>query len=332
MEPLHFVRPLCFCTFLLTAVTVPVTPALAQDEGRVVLQLGKPNGSLSSARQFSTAQATDFTMFPSVVSSSLAPYGVGKQKLDLFASCVLQPFGLVVPNCDITIEWRARSGSGGHVHDTNRPPGEFKAETGDTGGSIEPGPPGEVNGNSGSDGFLKVTYTAPEASGVTDLTVRGVAVVFGIPLRFGPDRFTLGVRFGGLARAAGAGLQVNTQSNMHDSNNGFANGTLRTGLQNMAANFAARLGQLGVPPAQVPTIIVTAISLPEGGLFDFDTEWRPPHISHRFGRHADVFVENLAATQQVALANAVQEAGLTTPYAVESPANPAANHWHVFAP
>lgn len=271
-------------------------------------------------------------MLPSVTTSALAPFGAGKQTLDLFASCVLQPFGLVVPDCDITIEWRSRSGSGGHVHDTNRPPGEFKTETGDTGGSIEPGPPGEVNGNSGSDGFLKVTYTAPEASGITDLTVRGVAVVFGIPLQFGPDRFTLGVQFGGLERAGGAGLQVNTQSTMHDDNNGFANLALRTGLQNMAANFAAQLAQSGAPPAQVPTIIVTAISLPEGGLFDFDTEWQPPHIAHRFGRHGDVFVENLTPTQQSALENAVRKTRLTTPYAVESPTNPATNHWHVFAP
>lgn len=268
-------------------------------------------------------------MFPSVISSSLAPYGAGKQKLVLFTSCVLQPFG-VVPNCDITIDWHSRSGSGGHVHNTNRPPGEFKAETGDVGGSIGPGSPGQVSGNSGSDGFLKVTYTAPESSGITDMTVRGVAVVFGIPFRFGPNRFTLGVRFGGLAGAGGAGLHINTQSNMHGSNNGHAASGMRDALQSMAANFAQLLTRQGVPDDQVPIITINALSLPQGGLFDFKVEWKPPHTAHRFGRHADVRIRNLTDTQRTALAEALTAAGATAPYTPESPRASNPTHWHLY--
>lgn len=216
------------------------------------------------------------------------------------------------------------------MHNTNRPPGEFKAETGDTGGSIGPGPPGEVNGNSGSDGFLKVTYTAPEASGIADLTARGVGVVFGIPLRFGPDRFTLGVQFGGLAPASGDGLFVNPQSDMHDNNNGNASSGMRDALQSMAANFAQRLIQQGVPADQVPTITINALSLPQGGLFDFSVEWKTPHKAHRFGRHADVRIRNLTKTQRTELAEAFTDAGATAPYTPESPRVPKPTHWHLY--
>lgn len=322
----HFI--LAVAVLVITAVVVHAPAALAQD-GRTVMRTADQNSQLLSSQQSFTAQA-DFTMKPSVISSSLSPYGAGEQKLDLVTYCLLTTFGIIVPDCDITIDWFAQSGTGGHVHNTNRPPGKFKTENGETGGSINPGSPGKVTDNSGRDGLLRITYSAPEASGTTRLTVRGKAVFFGIPLTFGPDTYTIGIQFGGLAFASGNGLFVNPQSDMHDNNNGNASSGMRDALQSMAANFAQRLTQQGVPADQVPTITINALSLPQGGLFDFSVEWNTPHRAHRFGRHADVRIRNLTDTQRTVLAKAFRYAGATAPYTPESPRVPKPTHWHIY--
>lgn len=277
---------------------------------------------------FGIAQET-FVMPPSVLSSTLSPYGVGPQRLDTSAACVMQPSGVIAPNCDITIKWSSRSGSGGHAHNTDRPPGIFSTENGVTGGSTDPGPAGSITDNSAANGVLGIAYISPEASGVTDLTVTGVAVVNGIQVSFGPNDFTVGVRYEGLQPVMVPGLQVNTASDMHDNSNGNASIATIDGLGALAEEFAAIL----FAQNQVaPPVRITALSLPEGGLFDFRNEWRPPHISHRFGDDADVGIHELSRAQRRALAIALAAAGFTTPEAAASPNVPTANHWHLRLP
>lgn len=176
---------------------------------------------------------------------------------------------------------------------------------------------------------MSVTYTAPEASGITDLTVTGVALVNGVPTNFGPDQYTIGVKIDNLSLASVAGLQVETASSMHDNNNGHAAQAMIVALVGMAQRFAGELTRQGRP---VPAVRVTALSLPQGGLFDFEVEWRPRHVSHRFGNDADIGMFGVTLPQRSELAIALARAGFKTPEPAASPANPTASHWHLRLP
>jgi hypothetical protein len=311
---------------LLALATFASAGRAAAQQGAVLVQ----TPSFDAVAPFSaTQQATDFVVLPSVLSSTYSVYGTGVQTVPLSIFCVLLPDFIVVPNCDITVRWNAVTGSGGHVHDTQRPPGKFTSANGVTGGSTSPAPPGTLADNSGASGFLDLTYGAPEASGVTNVTASGVAILNGVQVFFGPGTFTIGVLFGGLGAVSATGLAVQTQSNNHDSNNGNGSPGLASALADMAAQFDAILQ---AQHATVPTVRVTAVALPQGGLFDFQTQWAPPHRSHRFGNDADVGIRELTRRQRAALAAAIRLAGLTTPVPSEAPSDPAATHWHLRLP
>lgn len=239
-----------------------------------------------------------------------------------------QPTGATVPNCVITLSWSVRARSGGHLHNTDRPPGIFTTRNGVTGGSTDPGPPGTLTDSSGSAGVLEFTYTSPQASGITDYTASGLAVVDGKTVLFGPASFTIGVQVGGLQLASGDGLQVNAASDMHGNNNGYATPVTIAALQRMAQIFAANLTKLGKP---VPPVRVNALSLPQGGHFDFKVEWQTPHRSHRFGKEADIRIW-LTNEQREKLAWALYKAGFSTPVPNERPQDPASSHWHLRMP
>ncbi len=311
---------------LALAVGVFVGARAAAQEGAIVVQ----TPSFDAVAPFAaTQQATDFVVLPSVLSSTLSPYGTGVQTVPISVDCVLLPDFTIVPNCNITLQWRALSGSGGHVHDTQRPPGRFTTGNGVAGGSTGAGPSGSLTDNSGGTGILDLTYGAPEAAGVTSVSATGVAIVNGVQVFFGPASFTIGVLFGGLGPVSAAGLSVSTQSPLHDSNDGNGTPGTASALADMASQFAAILqAQL----AAVPNVRVTAISLPQGGLFDFRTEWTPPHRSHRFGNDADIGIRELTRRQRAALVAALRIAGFTTPVPTEAPSDPNASHWHLRLP
>ena len=310
-------RAVLMFTWFFTSVSV------AQD-GAVMLS--RPKTDIAPSNFSIAAAQEEFVMRPSVLTSSLSPYGTGPQRYDTFASCALGPSGPVVPNCNITIRWNARANSGGHMHNTNRPPGIFLTQYGVSDGSTSPGPPGSVTDSSQASGVLGLTYTAPEASGVIDLTLTGVATVGGQTLTFGPSSFAFGVRFEGLQFAIVPGLQVHTVSDMHGNNNGYATPDTILSLGVMTQGFARFLSLKNLP---VPILEIPAISLPEGGLFDDSVEWTPPHVSHRFGNDVDILTPPLTNQQRRALEIARRAAGFTTPVRAESSANPGASHWHL---
>lgn len=279
----------------------------AQNAG-VGVQLAAPGtpAGFASPTQFSGLN-TDFSMFPSVTSSRLSPYGTGPQTLNLVVFCFDLFTGAILPNCDVQLNPTAVAGSGGHVHNTNRPKGTFNPD----------------HGNTGASGFLPVAYTSPEASGITSVNLTGS--VNGTPLI--PGVFTIGVEFDGLQLASGDGLIIDTASQMHDNNNGFASADMISGIQDLPGDFADRLSQSHI--TTVPAIEFTALSLPQGGLFDFQNEWRPPHVSHRFGNDGDIAIRNLTRAQRAALAWAITTNGFTTPVPGERPSDPNATHWHI---
>lgn len=324
-------RTITYLLLLFLPVFLLTTAKAHADTGVMVVTSNKQSGTTLTL-QTSISQSADFTMLPSVTTTRA---GAGEQNLNLNVACVLLPFNVIVPDCDIRINWLVRSGTGGHVHNTSRPPGRIRTERGQTGGSITPGPAGQVSGNSGDDALLGIRYTSPEASGETRVTLRGVATVFGIPVNFGPNTFTIGVEHGDLSRVTSvAGLSIASYSNMHNGHNGHGTSSMNTSLPNIPTNFARQLVQLGTPANQVPTMTISAISLPQGGLFDYQNEWLPPHRTHRVGGEADLALNNvtLTQTQLRALARSVRQSGFSMPVRSESPAAPGVNHWHLVAP
>lgn len=283
-----------------------------------------------------------FPNSPSVLKPGHSPYGNTPQTLDLAAFCQDPNTGAAVPNCDITINWSAVSGSGGHVHhDAKRPPGIFKVKTtGVTGGFTNPDQsrPATVMGNSGNSGFLPIIYTAPEVSGVINGSTVGFGTLNGVPTQFRTTPFTIGVRINDdLQLAGGTGLQVTIESDNHGNNNGNATQPTINALQSLAVLFAAELKRQGVPADKVPPLRATAISLPQGGLFDYkNANWKiPKHTDHRFGNNVDVGMKGvtpLTEMQKQALARALEDTLFETPIRAESPTEPNADHWHLCLP
>ncbi|HSN92327.1 MAG TPA: hypothetical protein VLS93_13940 [Anaeromyxobacteraceae bacterium] len=274
-------------------------------------------------------ESTTFAMLPSVISSTYAPYVAGEQGLGLDVKCV-KPSGEVARDCEVSLGWRVETGSGGHVHDTNRPPGLIQTASGRRGGSTGPGPSGSLSESTGSSGTLGITYVAPEACGITRFEATGTATVDGQRLTSDAAHFAINVKYDGLARAAAPGLSVAANSTNHGTNNGYATPAMAAALARMASAFAEYLTPDGTVPVPVPAIRATALSLPFGGLFDFETEWQPPHEGHRFGTNADVGMAGLTGEHKKALEAAIQDAEvLRTPVESESPANPDASHWHL---
>lgn len=272
--------------------------------------------------------SSTFDMLPSVLSSSVAPYKAGNQVLPLRLAC-LKSNGEVVSNCNISLSWAAQQGSGGHNHDTDRPAGVVETENGVRGGSINPGLSGRIEDTTITSGTLRLGYTAPEASGVTRFVATANAVVDGTRLFADPMQFTIRVKYGELVAIDAPGLAVARNSTMHGTNNGYGTPALGNALARSAYLYRSYLERSGPPVEQIASVRVTAISLPDGGLFDFETEWSPPHKGHRFGNHADIGMAGVTPQQRRALVIALKAAGIDMPVSYESPSNPAASHWHV---
>lgn len=305
---------------ILVMACLPALPATARNQIAEVI-VARADAGLSP-----TLDGETFTMLPSVFSAKISPYGIGPQTLQISTACVLLPQGRIVPNCAVTLQWSSRTNSGGHLHDSNRPPGIFKTQNGVSGGSTSPGPSGSLTDNSGPTGILGQTYTSPEAAGITDLTVSGSAIVDGQAISFGPNAFTIGVKVADLPRATVAGLQVNAASNMHGNNNGNAQQATIDSLSAMVQIFSKKLSKANKMP---PLLRAVALSLPQGGLFDFKNQWHPPHVSHRYGDDADIGIRELSLSERRVLGAALMAAKFTTPVKAESTSNPRATHWHL---
>lgn len=262
-----------------------------------------------------TTQETDFTVRPSVVTSSL---GAGEQTLELVVFCFDIFTGQILPFCDVELTLDPVPFSGGHEHhDADRPAGEFDPSS----------------DNTGTDGLLETTYTAPEVSGVVIATVNGTTQE-GDPVV--PGTASIGVEIGGLVGLAvqGDGYFVQA-SDDHGNNNRFATPSARDDLAEIPVAFRQDLREQGVAEGDLPTLIYTGVCLPQGGLFDIDeTFWEPSHFSHRFGTDADLFTSNedfvsvrdewLDTLETVIL----NQTGFYFPVEREAPGG-TANHWHL---
>ncbi len=269
------------------------------------------------------SQSTDFTVAPSTLAFSGCAVSTSLVRLPLVAFCFDIFTGAIIPNCDIQIAVRARDGTGGHLHtDADRPGGEFDPSS----------------GNSGPSGLLPTTYTAPEVSGIMDVSLTGTAPD-GTPVL--PGSATIGVELGGLGAIPASGPGYGTTSSVgHDLNNIFANPSAAANVQQFPVEFDLLVDlfrALGFPLPPTPTLAFTSLSLPQGGLFDVDANgdgaidnpWHPPHCGHRRGLEADLRIRNVPRELRPFLVMAILDNNLRMPVNAESPQNPSATHWHL---
>jgi hypothetical protein len=251
----------------------------------IAVQLAEP-----APQAFQVDQGTDFTVRPSVTSSTV---GAGVQTLPLIVFCFDIFTGQIIPNCNVVLTHRARALSGGHNHDANRPRGTFQP----------------ASGNTGPTGQLPTTYTSPEPSGIIETTITGTTSD-GRPLI--PGTFTIGVEIDGLA-ALGAGANydlVGATATHGDNHNGTP--TFNASLGTLADSYVLAF------PGQ--RLAYNDMSLPLGGLFDINATWAPPHVSHRFGVDCDLRL--VPPQQRRRVRQLIAAAGIGT-IIVEG------NHWHI---
>jgi hypothetical protein len=270
----------------LAALLICARPAAGQ-EGQVGISVSLDE---EAPQTLQALQATDFTVRPSVTSSTI---GAGVRTLALRIICVDLFTGQIINNCNVVLTHQPQVNSGGHNHHSaSRPKGTFQPASGSTGTS-----------------GLSTTYTSPEVSGVIETIITGTAPN-GTPLI--PGVFTIGVEIAGLvALGAGANYDLVGATATHVDNHygtGGMNGSLVTLANSFAAAFSG--GRLAY----------NDMSLVTGGLFDINATWARPHASHRFGVDADLRLVPVA--QRRRLRQLITASGISTVF-VEG------NHWHL---
>lgn len=186
--------------------------------------------------------------------------------------------------------------AGGHAHDTTRPMGSLR----------DLGSGQEANHCTvqafDADGMgsctVPVPYQAPEVSGVETI----VATAPGFPAATATAR----VEVPGLVElpeAPARYVRIGTPDNHAGTNDPcipetrpptsrhfeafFGQPALLKAIEEIAATMLQQTGIL---------LRVNDMSLPLGGLFDIDNNWRTPHFTHRVGRHVDLGFSGLRNT------------------------------------
>lgn len=264
-----------------------ITPAMAQTNLGLSVRLAQGASNQAPLQSQST---TDFTMRPSITSSTL---GAGVQTLPLTIFCVDLFTGAIINNCNVTITHQPEAFSGGHDHDSpSRPKGQFQPASGSTGTS-----------------GLPTTYTSPEPSGIIDVTLTGTDpngnALF-------PTTFTIGVQISSLVfLGAGANYSLIGATANHGDNH-YGTSTMNATLVNLANAYVA------VFPNN--PLAYNDMSLVTGGIFDISGAWSKPHASHRLGNDADLRFPPVAQrrrARQIILASGI------TLIIVEG------DHWHL---
>lgn len=245
---------------------------------------------------------------PSVLTNGPAQTSTGQYTVTVENECgVIQPNALVKASA-----FKPVPNSGGHDHDDiNRPKGKL--------------PPAldQTEQNTGLNGVLTVTYTAPEVSGKTLLTLecsipsttttpaiqcasnnQFIEVAVSprlVPLEAG-DYYDLIGSYG-----------MPWVTSMHNNNHGVT-GSFRQKLQKLAEFYFLRYGA---------KLAYNDISLENGGLFDVRNNWKPSHHEHRIGISADLRLVPVNRRQE--LLKMVQKAGIIGATKFEDDKN----HWHI---
>jgi hypothetical protein len=221
--------------------TVPSKPRVAFRPG------GKP--SLQYAGITSTPKDGQhiFTIMPS-------PPGIPSTIVKHVAA--LDPWGSPIPHTEFWFTYGIQPFSAGHDHDdASRPKGTMNPE----------------HGISGDDGWLEVTFTAPEAAG--ELQIDTVFVTPQNQPGVGRDFASYKIDLVPIS----VGQLIGWTATHGDNHWGMP--LLQSALEGAYAIFHA------LHPAA--PFRLNDSSLAGGGLFDINANWAPPHASHRWGVNVD---------------------------------------------
>jgi hypothetical protein len=153
--------------------------------------------------------------------------------------------------------------------------------------------------------LVPIVFRAPDACGKIRLTADGGTQI---------ARCFIDVVVGGLTPLiASTGIALSGSKPSHPSNH-WGTPALVAGLQELGRRFFAQFQK---------NIWVNDISLPVGGLFDFQNTWTPPHRTHRDGRDADVNWSSMSADERQFFSMNAEALG----FRVEIHPNPP--HWHL---
>ena len=281
----------------MVVLTLSTAPLLrAEQEAQLVITQARPTGQAADHPGSVTTQSPQD---PSAL-FRVSPSTANVPATFSFFVAVVDQFGRIIPNSDITIVYDPVANSGGHQHhDASRPKGRYDPES----------------GNTGSDGFLPVTYTAPEVSGLI-FTVFTCQTPTGVPCRpaFGNVDVSIDLI------AASCGTQVG-QKAAHPSNN-HALPSLQAACTSALSDYTARY------PGS--TLTYNDMSLQWGGLFDCGANtppcpggaaWQPPHAGHRWGDNADFEHDFVPVSRRRVLRDVIENAGFRI--------HDEGNHWHL---
>lgn len=258
----------------------------------------------------STASPTgDFPVVPNLIvntGSSVCSYvASASYNLNLTARCV-DATGSDV-SCNVAITDTADATTGGHFHNSPPVPAGFSPDM--SGLSV-------TSGSTGSSG-LPFVYTPHAVSDTVTLTLTGTDTN-GNSLVPASAKINVGVT--GLSAMpvspfyslTGGGAQFPAHPNNH-----FGLPSMNVALAGIAQDFAAAF------PGSV--LSYNDMSLIEGGVFDLNKDWAPPHCGHRSlgggTNNIDIALVPTAAMQKKLRAIIIQHGGRVC--AFES------NHWHV---
>jgi hypothetical protein len=178
---------------------------------------------------------------------------------------VKTPSGRPVSGWPIFLEARGVPGSGGHDHYENRPAGDFQ----------------QNNGQTDENGEFRTFYFASEIGGIERIIASGGEIRDSADLTVRvPDLYLLPesdyyVKYGTPYYAQ----FHHTPPSYSDDHTHWGKEELINAIYTIAWNYVLRGGEI---------IYVNDMSLPYGGLFDIQGNWRPPHKTHRTGRNADI--------------------------------------------
>jgi hypothetical protein len=178
---------------------------------------------------------------------------------------VKTPSGRPISGWPIFLEARGVPGSGGHDHCENRPAGDFQ----------------QNNGQTDENGEFRTFYFASEFGGIERIIASGGEIRDSANLTVRvPDLYLLPeseyyVKYGSPYYAQ----FHHTPPAYSDDHTHWGKEELINAIYTIAWNYVLRGGEI---------IYINDMSLPYGGLFDIQGNWRPPHKTHRTGRNADV--------------------------------------------
>lgn len=224
-------------------------------------------------------------------------------------------------NCATTVYVMRTDFSGGHLHDTSwnldGSPGMVVPPGGTVGTYYLEGVT-DVNGNFSFD------YVAPVASG--DMTLYNYFTDVGLY-----QETTIHVQVSGLQQLplTGPGYRF-LRTRDHADYHNWA--TLAFNQKFLDAVSRFRSAPRAATP---PDLVLTGVSLVQGGLFDVTGQWGAPLTNHRLGSALDIAVGNLSDQDRILLRQALLDAfGCATdadcfPVPGQRPADQTSNHWHV---